>query len=332
MPRICIKGGLYFITTRVDLKQGLFKDDEDRKQYVDLLAKYKKEYKFKLFAYVLLPNLTHLLIEPADGTTISDIMHVINSTYTKYFNSRYGRHGHVFQGRFKACIAERNLYLKELVRYIHVLPVNSGLANKPDNYDWSSYRVSVDAAEDTVKIKSDFEEVLQDFLGTHQEQIRQHVEFTQSAGKDILEHLKKKVQSSSILGSKTFTENVKERLKDDEREEIKENEKAWIGSRSHKVFMILGSVLVLILTGITVYLYRANLGLVINFENKLEQRETELVKKLEKEKEKIAQDLGEKHEADKVSFKAMVKRLEIEKEKSKKAEEKIKAMEDKERG
>lgn len=329
MSRIHIEGGLYFVATKGDLKEGLFKDDGDRQRYVDLLAKYKKEYKFKLFSYVLLPNLVHLLIEPARGTTISDIMHVINSTYTKYFNSRYARHGHVFQGRFKACIAERNVYLKELARYIHLIPVNSGLADKPENYNWSSYRASIDAVEDTVGIKSHFEEVLKDFSGIHSEQIRLYKEFTESAGKDTLKGLRKKVQSSRILGSKKFVEDVKRRLKEDEREEHREKERAWVGSRSHRIFMVLGSLIVLILAAVTLYLYRVNLGLISKFESKLEEREAEMIRKLENEKKKVRQDLSEMHNADKVSYKAMVKRLEIEKEKSKKAEEKIKEIEGK---
>lgn len=322
MPRIHIEGGLYFITSRGGQGSQLFRDDADYAQYLELLSRYKKEHNFKLFSYILMPNYLHLLIEPATGTTISDIMHVINSTYTKYFNARYKRRGHVFQGRYKATLAEKASSLNELTRYMHLVPIMAKATGRPEDYRWSSYRTYTGMEKDALGIGADLKEVLNAFSPDPAEQARLYKEYVESALPRKLEELNKRLQTSWILGSKVFADEVKKRLKEDVKKEEEEKEKAWVEGRPHKVFLVAGSVTILILIIFTFFLYRTKLG----FESKLEKKESEFIERLGEEKRKLRQDLDEKYRADTVSYQAMQKRLELEKKKTKEMEEKAKGM------
>ena len=95
LPRVNVEGALYYITCRGIDNNSIFLADEDYRTYLKLLWKYKQEYGFKLFSFVLLANHLHLLLELRSGLTISEIMHRVNSLYTKYFNAKYSRTGHL---------------------------------------------------------------------------------------------------------------------------------------------------------------------------------------------------------------------------------------------
>ncbi|MBL7069818.1 MAG: transposase [Candidatus Omnitrophica bacterium] len=321
-PRIHIEGGLYFVTTRGDHAEALFKDDIDRAQYLELLSRYKGQYGFKLFAYILMPAFIHLIIEIPPGTTISEIMHVLNSTYTKYFNGRYNRKGHLFQGRFKSVLVEKSEYLAALTRYTHLVPVEGRMADKAEGYKWSSYPFYMGMDKDFVGMEGDARELLANLSQETNEQKRLYKEFIESIDKAGFDSLKKQLQGSWILGSKGFVEGVKEKLKEDEKREEEEKKKAWIKSRPHKIFILAGSIAVVVLTVVTLYLYRANIGLVRMFKTTLEEKEAEFIDKLKSERDFIQEDLSEKYRADMVSYQAMQKRLEIEKKKTREMEKK----------
>ena len=105
LPRIYIKGVLYYITCNGLHHQSIFKDQEDYGMFLELLKKYQDQYGIKLFSYVLLPGHLHLLVEMiGQDDDISGFMHDLNNSYTKYFNSRHNRKGHLFRSRFKAAV------------------------------------------------------------------------------------------------------------------------------------------------------------------------------------------------------------------------------------
>lgn len=131
---------LYHITCRGNNQQKIFKFKRDRKKFLWLLRQAKKNYPFKLYAYSLMPNHYHLMIETLK-TSLSKIMHVINNSYVKYFNTKYKKKGHLFEDRFYSLIVDKESYFWELSRYIHLNAVRAGLVKKPEDYEWSSYRV-----------------------------------------------------------------------------------------------------------------------------------------------------------------------------------------------
>ena len=313
LPRIHIEEGLYFITARGDHGGELFKDDADGSQYLELLAKYKEQFQFKLYAYVLMPTYVHLLIELPKETTISQIMHAINSTYTKYFNGRYERKGHLFQERFKAVVVEKASYLRELTVYIHMAPVMANLSKDPETYRWTSYKAYVGKSEkDLLGTAGDVSEVLGGFSADLDESHRLYSELARAYTKEKILSLKKKVQSSRIIGSKKFTEDVRKKLREDAAKENEEVEKSWVASRGHKVFIAAGVSAIIMLVTVTSYMYKTKL----NVESTLKTKEVEFSRGLEEERKKVKKDLEERHRADMVSYRAMSERLEIEKKKT----------------
>lgn len=138
-PRIEFEGAFYHIITRGNQRQKIFRDEEDYKQYLEILARYKDLYKYHIYAYVLMNNHVHLLIETGE-TPLSKILQGINQSYTARFNKRYKTVGHLFQGRYKAILCDKNSYLLSLVKYIHLNPVRARLIKTPEEYPWSSCR------------------------------------------------------------------------------------------------------------------------------------------------------------------------------------------------
>ena len=102
------------------------------------LKQAQGKYGYLLHCYVLTTNHYHLLIETPMGN-LSRVMHYINSSYTNYINIKRRRSGHLFQGRYKAILIDRDSYLLELSRYIHLNPVRAKLVEKPQDYPYSSY-------------------------------------------------------------------------------------------------------------------------------------------------------------------------------------------------
>ena len=139
--RIEYPGAIYHITSRGNARQPIFKDDKDCETFVNLTGSVVDHYGWLCHAYCLMDNHYHLLIETPDGN-LSQGMRQLNGIYTQRFNQRHGRVGHVFQGRFKAILVDKENYLLELCRYVVLNPVRAGMVRYPGRYKWSSYRAT----------------------------------------------------------------------------------------------------------------------------------------------------------------------------------------------
>lgn len=137
-PRVFYPGGLYHIICRGNHRQVTFLDEQDYTEFLHRISSYKERYQFLLYAFILMPNHIHLLMEMTD-VPLSKIMQGITQSYTQYFNKRHTRVGHLFQGRYKAILCDKDSYLLELVRYIHLNPVRAKMVEKPEDYRWSSH-------------------------------------------------------------------------------------------------------------------------------------------------------------------------------------------------
>ena len=137
-PRIEFEGAFYHVLTRGNQRQKIFKANDDYDNYLEILSDYKKRYNFHLFSYVLMNNHVHLLIQTLK-TPLSKILQGVNQRYTTYFNRKYKTVGHLFQGRYKAILCDRDVYLLTLVKYIHMNPVRARVVDTPAGYRWSSY-------------------------------------------------------------------------------------------------------------------------------------------------------------------------------------------------
>ena len=139
-PRIEFEGAFYHVITRGNQRQNIFRDEEDFGKYLKILGRYKERYKFHLYAYVLMSNHVHLLVETGP-IPLSKIFQGINQSYTLYFNHKYNLSGHLFQGRYKAILCDRDAYLLSLLKYIHLNPLRAGMVKDLKEYRWSSHKI-----------------------------------------------------------------------------------------------------------------------------------------------------------------------------------------------
>lgn len=141
--RIEFAGALYHITSRGDRREDIYFDDEDRENWLHTLAQVCDRFNWVVHAYCQMSNHYHLLVETVDGN-LSRGMRQLNGQYTQQVNRRYGLSGHLYQGRYKAILIQKEAYLLELSRYVVLNPVRAGMVKKPENWPWSSYRAHLD--------------------------------------------------------------------------------------------------------------------------------------------------------------------------------------------
>ena len=136
--RIEFSGALYHVLSRGNEQGNVFIEDEDRNNCINLLGEISSRFDVDVFAYVLLDNHYHILLR-TNRPNLSKAMQWMGVTYTRRFNNRHGRSGHLFQGRFKSLIVENDAYLVELSCYIHRNPLRAGMVKRLMDYKWSSY-------------------------------------------------------------------------------------------------------------------------------------------------------------------------------------------------
>lgn len=139
--RLEFPGALYHVTSRGHERGPIFRDAADRRYFLNLLALVVPDQAWLLHSYCLMGNHYHLLVE-TPRPTLSRGMHSLNARYSQCFNRRHERAGHVFEGRFKAIVVQKQAHLLELHRYIVLNPVRAGLVRRPEDWPWSNYRAT----------------------------------------------------------------------------------------------------------------------------------------------------------------------------------------------
>jgi len=140
--RIEFPGGLYHVTARGDRREDIFVDDHDRNAWLAVFSEVCRRFNWRCHAYCMMDNHYHILVETVDGN-LSAGMRQLNGVYTQRSNRRHHRSGHVFQGRFKSIVVERDSYLLELARYVVLNPVRAGMVGDVADWRWSSYGAMV---------------------------------------------------------------------------------------------------------------------------------------------------------------------------------------------
>jgi putative transposase len=136
--RVFAPGLLYHVIARGNHRQATFLTGLDYRAYLHRLARYQQRYGVMLYAYCLMPNHVHLLVQTSD-TPLAKFMQGLQQSYTQRFNRVHDKVGHLFQSRYKAIVCDRNDYLATLVRYIHLNPVRAGLVRDPKAYRYSAH-------------------------------------------------------------------------------------------------------------------------------------------------------------------------------------------------
>lgn len=140
--RLQFPHAVYHVTSRGNARQKIVRGDPDRARFLTVLGQVVARFGWRCHAYCLMNNHYHLLVE-TPRPTLSVGMRQLNGVYTQTFNRQHHRVGHLFQGRFKAILVEKDSHLQELCRYVVLNPVRAGLVQRPHQWPWSSYRATV---------------------------------------------------------------------------------------------------------------------------------------------------------------------------------------------
>jgi putative transposase len=208
-PRIHFPGALYHVIARGNRRQKIFVEDEDRETYLHLLREYKRRYGFKLYAYVLMPDHLHLLIEIQD-VPLARLMQGIQFRYSRGFNVKHGKYGHLFQGRYQAIVCQKGAYLLPLSAYIHLNPVRAGLVEDPGECLWSSYRDYVNSEIQDSMVDAGI--VMQRLAGARVPDRKAYAGFVREQARKDAGAEYYEVKDQSFLGSDAFVDKVKKSL------------------------------------------------------------------------------------------------------------------------
>jgi len=205
--RIEYPGAVYHITSRGNEKKPVFKDDEDRETFLRILTHVNKRYHWLCHAYCLMDNHYHLLVETPDGN-LSLGMRQLNGVYTQAFNKRRTRTGHLFQGRYKAIVIQKDSHLLEVCRYVVLNPVRAGMVEKPEDWKWSSYRATAGKETPNPCLTRDW--ILGQFSRTRAKAEKEYRQFVHwGIGKTIWNEVK----GQALLGEDDFIDSFAEHLK-----------------------------------------------------------------------------------------------------------------------
>lgn len=213
--RVEYPGALYHITSRGNEKKSIFRDDDDREIFLNTLESVNERYKWLCHAYCLMSNHYHIVVETPDGN-LSRGMRQLNGVYTQTFNKKHNRVGHIFQGRYKAVLLQKESHLLEVCRYVVLNPVRAKAVKSPEEWRWSSYRATAGLEKPHPCLTIEW--ILGQFgsrLGLARQRYREFVNTGMGEGSIWAE-----VKGQILLGDEEFVEKFVNYIKG--REDIKE--------------------------------------------------------------------------------------------------------------
>jgi REP element-mobilizing transposase RayT len=205
--RIEYAGGLYHVTSRGNARQHIFLDDGDYRLFLKTLGDVVERFRWIIHAYCLMGNHYHLLIETPQAN-LSMGMRQLNGVFTQKYNRRHERTGHLFQGRFKAFIIDKDAYILELSRYIVLNPVRAGLVSSVEEWPWSSYRAMAGSQISEPFIHTDW--LLGLFSDIKSQARRLYISFVNEGA--VVESPLKAAKGGLLVGSPSFVEKFRDAL------------------------------------------------------------------------------------------------------------------------
>lgn len=205
--RIELSGGLYHVTSRGDRREDIYFTDDDRLMWLEILGQVCERFNWVCHGYCQMTNHYHLVVETPEGN-LSQGMRQLNGVYTQRVNRAQGRVGHVFQGRYKAILVEKDSYLLELARYVVLNPVRAGMVNDPVDWPWSSYRATINQEPSPVWLETDW--ILGQFGANRRQAAGRYIDFVRDGVglPGIWENLTNQI----YLGGGKFLNDMKARL------------------------------------------------------------------------------------------------------------------------
>jgi len=204
--RLEFAGALYHITSRGNERKIIYFDEDDFLLFLDILGGVCKHYNWVIHAYCLMSNHYHLLVETPDGN-LSKGMRQLNGVFTQSMNRKHSRVGHIFQGRYKAILVDKDNYLLELCRYIVLNPVRACMVDSPNEWAWSSWHCMLSNATSPSWLFSDA--LLLQFSDNREDAIECYIEFVKNGvGKNVWDNLQHQV----FLGDNEFVDKYQSML------------------------------------------------------------------------------------------------------------------------
>ncbi|RJQ52385.1 MAG: transposase [Nitrospiraceae bacterium] len=201
--RIEYEGAVYHVTARGNERKAIFKEDPDRSLFLDILYKANKRYNILCHAYCLMDNHYHLIMETPEGN-LSKGMRQLNGVYTLMFNKEHRRVGHIFQGRYKAILIQKESHLLEVCRYVVLNPVRARAVEKPEEWKWSSYQATSGKSKPHECLSRDW--ILGQFAESRMAAQKRYEDFVMAG---IGENgIWKKVKGQSLLGDDDFVDTL----------------------------------------------------------------------------------------------------------------------------
>ena len=205
--RIELSGGLYHVTSRGDGREAIYFSDADRRAWLELLGTVCERFNWVCHAYCQMTNHYHIVIETPEAN-LAQGMRQLNGVYTQHVNRTHGRVGHVFQGRYKAILVEKDSHLLELARYVVLNPVRAGMVKTAGAWRWSSYRATTGEEQAPAWVQTDW--ILGQFAARRRAAVPRYVDFVR-AGVG-LPSLWEGLRGQIYLGSDAFVEAMQKRL------------------------------------------------------------------------------------------------------------------------
>jgi REP element-mobilizing transposase RayT len=204
--RIEYEGAIYHVLSRGNERRDIFRADADRRLFLKTLGDCCDRFDTDPLAYVLMPNHYHLLLKTRRAN-LSRAMQWFCGTYTRRFNNRSGRSGHLFQGRFKSMLVENDAYAMQLSCYIHRNPLRAGLVERLADYPWSSYLCYAYGRNPPLSLSTDL--ILGHFGGpdpyrAYRQKVQRYAEEENRLWEDF--------RHGFILGSRGFVASIRERF------------------------------------------------------------------------------------------------------------------------
>jgi REP element-mobilizing transposase RayT len=207
--RIEFPGAFYHVTARGNRQAAIYNDDHDYETFLSIVAQIIEHDNWLCYAYCLMPNHYHLVIETPDGN-LAKGMRQLNGVYTQTTNRRYGQVGHLFQGRYKAILVDADAHLLEVSRYVVLNPVRAGMVESPEAWPWSSYHTTVGQAKRPAWLSVD--NLLSLFAKTRSVARRRYAQFIMDGigHEGIWHHLNRQI----YLGDDRFVNRMQDHLQD----------------------------------------------------------------------------------------------------------------------
>lgn len=207
--RIEYPNAFYHITSRGNERRAIFRSKGDYERFLGYFESATERYGARIHCFCLMPNHYHLLLETPRGN-LHRILHHLNTSYTNYFNKKTRRVGHLFQGRYRAILVEKDAYALELSRYIHLNPVRADLVKEASQYPWSSHMAYVEREKRWEWLEREF--ILGQLSSNESRARRRYRAFIKEGMVTSLEDPLREVVASTVLGSERFIEGVRERF------------------------------------------------------------------------------------------------------------------------